>query len=367
MPRFNAFTRRQQNTGRASGVIREALTLIIRVVTMSGRSRTVDVLPNNDKSGEDIVDYSLSFWSLLSHWSKDAPGYIASGFVLVTFCMTSMRWLRMVAIASNVAFIYYALEAYLYPVLVLHSVLLPINITRLAQIQIARISGKRLLAQATSLVSAKEAVAPVFINSQALADPSTALNLAEREQQRVACMLSFHMIQPNESAPGSTAVDVTATLLLDEIDRFLAGLATAGGLSAMQAEHLTALRSRDEVLRALHEALSELAVRLADVTRLPEWIVVSMREGLGAILLIAEDAARSSGPEEIAVLEQLTSDRSALVEQLRSRAVSRGDTGDQSAVYSVTALYERSVWLLRRYAQLLKKFVADSAVSTHQH
>jgi hypothetical protein len=69
---------------------------------------------------------------------SDASGYIASGLVLLTFCMTSMRPLRMVAIASNVAFIAYALTAHLYPVLLLHSILLPLNATRLVQIELAR-------------------------------------------------------------------------------------------------------------------------------------------------------------------------------------------------------------------------------------
>jgi hypothetical protein len=301
------------------------------------------------------MDHSLSFWSLVSHWTKDAPGYIASGFVLATFCMNSMRWLRIVAIASNFAFIYYAAEASLYPVLILHCILLPINITRLTQIQLARIAGQRLLAQTTNQAG-RESATPLFLTSQALADPSTALSLAEREQQRAACMLSSHLIEPEDT--GSDA-----TLLLDKIDRFLESLAAAGGLSPAQSEHLTALRSRDEVLRALHDTLGELATRLADNTaRLPEWIVLSLREGLGAILLVAEDAARSPTTEDIAVLKSVTLDRSALVEQFRSRAMNNDHSGSKSAVYSVTALYERSVWLLQRYARLLEKAVVEPAL-----
>jgi hypothetical protein len=40
-------------------------------------------------------------WAHLS----DIIGYVASALVLATFSMRSMRWLRMTAIASNVAFI----------------------------------------------------------------------------------------------------------------------------------------------------------------------------------------------------------------------------------------------------------------------
>lgn len=83
----------------------------------------------------------LYTWLLDVHPTQlgsDASGYIASALVLLTFCMTSMRPLRMVAIASNVAFIAYAMTAHLYPVLLLHSILLPLNVTRLLQIELGR-------------------------------------------------------------------------------------------------------------------------------------------------------------------------------------------------------------------------------------
>ncbi len=66
---------------------------------------------------------------------SEVYGYIASALVLATFSMTSIRRLRYVAIASNLAFIYYAVVANLHPVLILHSILLPLNLYRLMQIE----------------------------------------------------------------------------------------------------------------------------------------------------------------------------------------------------------------------------------------
>jgi hypothetical protein len=63
----------------------------------------------------------------------DLIGYAAAPLVLATFYMRSMRALRWVAIASNLAFIAYAYLAHLAPVLVLHSILLPLNALRLFQ------------------------------------------------------------------------------------------------------------------------------------------------------------------------------------------------------------------------------------------
>jgi len=64
----------------------------------------------------------------------DALGYLAASLVLATFCAKSMVTLRLLAIASNAAFITYSLAAGLHPIVVLHSVMLPLNLLRLRQV-----------------------------------------------------------------------------------------------------------------------------------------------------------------------------------------------------------------------------------------
>lgn len=63
----------------------------------------------------------------------DALGYLAALLVLAAFCMRDMTALRMLAIASNLAFMAYAMYANLQPILLLHAVLLPVNLWRLLQ------------------------------------------------------------------------------------------------------------------------------------------------------------------------------------------------------------------------------------------
>jgi len=67
----------------------------------------------------------------------DGVGFGAAGLVLATFCMHSMKALRWVGIASNVAFIAYGYLGDLAPVLLLHMLLLPVNVCRLAQLRSA--------------------------------------------------------------------------------------------------------------------------------------------------------------------------------------------------------------------------------------
>ena len=57
----------------------------------------------------------------------DAIGYLASILVFTTFCMRTMIPLRVVAIASNIFFVAYGVLGHVYPVLLLHLVLLPMN------------------------------------------------------------------------------------------------------------------------------------------------------------------------------------------------------------------------------------------------
>ena len=60
-------------------------------------------------------------------------GYLASALVFATFCMRTMIPLRLVAICSNIAFVVYGFYGGIYPVLVLHVVLLPMNIWRTSE------------------------------------------------------------------------------------------------------------------------------------------------------------------------------------------------------------------------------------------
>lgn len=71
----------------------------------------------------DIAELRLSEWL----------GYAAALLVFATFSVKTMVPLRVIAIASNVLFIFYGYLHPAYPVLVLHIALLPLNALRLQQ------------------------------------------------------------------------------------------------------------------------------------------------------------------------------------------------------------------------------------------
>lgn len=78
-------------------------------------------------------------------WTE-AFGYLGALLTLTTFSMKTMLHLRMVGIAANLAFVSYGVLGSVYPVLILHLTLLPLNLWRLWQLrrltrQISQASG----------------------------------------------------------------------------------------------------------------------------------------------------------------------------------------------------------------------------------
>jgi hypothetical protein len=78
----------------------------------------------------------------------DIVGYAAALAVLGSFCMSTIMPLRILAIVSNVLFGVYGVLAHLYPVFFLHLILLPLNLFKLAQMQLfageaARVDSNR--------------------------------------------------------------------------------------------------------------------------------------------------------------------------------------------------------------------------------
>jgi hypothetical protein len=99
-------------------------------------------------------------WVMTMSWI-DLVGYVASASVLATFCMSTMVPLRTVAICSNILFAIFGALAHVYPVLVLHLVLFPVNGVRLMQAlsPSRRVGGSR---DPSTSISARDSTDQVF-------------------------------------------------------------------------------------------------------------------------------------------------------------------------------------------------------------
>ncbi len=71
---------------------------------------------------------------LIRNYAADLLGFTACAATLLTFAQRRMWPMRVFAIAANIFFIGYGALGLLYPVLLLHLVLLPLNMARLIQL-----------------------------------------------------------------------------------------------------------------------------------------------------------------------------------------------------------------------------------------
>jgi CRP/FNR family cyclic AMP-dependent transcriptional regulator len=90
-------------------------------------------------------------------------GYLGALMTLTTFSMKTMLHLRIAGIVSNLVFIAYGVLGHVYPVLMLHLALLPLNVWRLRQLlqltrQMKEISASRLSLEWLKPFSRRKAV-----------------------------------------------------------------------------------------------------------------------------------------------------------------------------------------------------------------
>jgi phosphate:Na+ symporter len=221
----------------------------------------------------------------------------------------------------------------------------------------------QLLVRRLSPASLEESVSkPRYLYHQALSEPETALALVDREQRRVFSYLPVYLgvtehLNLGEPVPARAAVLPAATALDDAIAHFLNELADSGA-TRDGLEAIANRQARNNLLQSIHESLNELGEALASPFEAAAMQSLSsnLSEGLAALLMAAEDAVQSGDAEDLALLQQLTADRDSLVDQMRRRVIGADKTlsaHDQRTLYTITSLFERVVWMLRRYAALL--------------
>jgi phosphate:Na+ symporter len=214
-----------------------------------------------------------------------------------------------------------------------------------------------------SPASAEDALStPKYLYAQAREDPETALTLIDREQARVFSLLPLYIGKADawsesEPVPPRSAILPGAKSLLAALDRFLGELSDTGA-SRDVLELCANRQARNLMIGAVHEAMDELSVALSAAFGADELraLCSNLTEGIGALLLTAEEANRSLDPGDLAMFRDLTADRDSLVDAMRRRVIASEralSAADQQMLYGITSLFERIIWLLRRYSTLL--------------
>src|SRR5262249_19602546 len=164
---------------------------------------------------------------------------------------------------------------------------------------------------------------PQFLYDEAINEPSTALDLVEREQLRLARRLRLHP-DAMRSAPGAPiraralALHKPFGALAEQIEHFQHALVDQR-LGAEETERLTKLQNRLSLILYLEDSLRSMTSVTAGVvpsSRLGE-LVSAFVEGLDFVLMMLVDALETPDRERIDLLINITGDRGNLMEQIR--------------------------------------------------
>jgi phosphate:Na+ symporter len=217
----------------------------------------------------------------------------------------------------------------------------------------------RLLDRLVPQGAAEALSRPAYLYEQGLEDPETALELVEREQDRLLARLPAVLdglrdsgeAAPQGLLPRETLLSANAAVEAAVL-RFLDTLLQQGRLQAA-LDRLVALEARQALLTALRETVGEFAEAVqqgrAEPGEAMAGLLGNLTESLHMLLTeLAEGDA--------ATLLALTTDRSALMDRMRRRAAT---AGRQELLLRVTALFERAVWLIRRHAAASEAVAED--------
>ncbi|WP_156926966.1 Na/Pi symporter [Azospirillum halopraeferens] len=206
----------------------------------------------------------------------------------------------------------------------------------------------------------EEALAkPEFVDRRAVGQPLVALTMVEQEHRRLLRRLPDFLAPVREDAEAPPPLAPPAVLhaagkeLTATIDGFLKATLEST-LPPAELERLMRRWNGNELLGALHGTLGELVPVLARAGDHPDTRRVrrAMAESLHTLLLVLIEEAEDTDAVERGVILHLTNDRSDLMRRIREDLSERADLplAQRQAVWRATDLFERTNWLLRRYA-----------------
>jgi phosphate:Na+ symporter len=192
---------------------------------------------------------------------------------------------------------------------------------------------------------------PAFLIREALNDPPAALDLVIRELARLTVRLPLLLdhvrAEPEPGSPPAATLRAASTALAGIIKSYLTSLLDH---QPGRAELATALLLEDATgnIAALNEALGELVSTVPAAAALPT--TGSLVEALHALMMMVADYAEDPNMDDPEMVLHLLGDRDQLMEDLRQRlsASSSAAPAVQDAVFRMTILFERVVWLARR-------------------
>lgn len=206
---------------------------------------------------------------------------------------------------------------------------------------------------------------PRYLYDQAIEDPETAVELVRREQARIFRHLPdlLDAVRPDAApvAEAGALLDASRNLVA-RCEGFLTELLDATSSRELMLAALQ-LEKRNQLLAELVETVDQQlagpyrGLKDAGDDRLGV-LLGALVESQHVLLMTAVDTLEGEtdgDDDDVALLLAISGDRSEAMDGLRRRVAgeTRLTAAEHEALYAATALFERAVWLVRRYALLI--------------
>jgi phosphate:Na+ symporter len=203
-----------------------------------------------------------------------------------------------------------------------------------------------------------------YLNPQALDDPDTAIDLVEKEQTRLVARLPDYVNTLRMPEPGARRIDVRAVheafgLLFRDVNGYQTRMIQLH-LAPATSERLTNVHNRHEIIAALEDSVWQLVSAVEQSPPSPQLapLLRNITEALDFLVVSASEAVTGLDPDEAAMLSNLCADRGELMGKIRSLYLSSDHSlaaADKSLLLTLTTLFDRIVWTVRRLAKLLQE------------
>lgn len=192
--------------------------------------------------------------------------------------------------------------------------------------------------------AADDPARPLFLTSQALADPPTALDLLSRELAR---LLASIRVEPGPGEPDDDLPPEDFRGLSEAIETFTTKLAARNTLSESLAHTLHLRRAELSQIRHVEETVRYYS-RAAGRHTVPSQLTAALRN----LLRQAAETAAAPTPESIQTLHKNTQLKGPSITALHDASRRAGPDLDTTASFEDFAM---AVWTLHRLAKLLAR------------
>lgn len=215
---------------------------------------------------------------------------------------------------------------------------------------------------------AEELSSPKYVSHDSLADPATAIDLVEKEQMRIlkAARDYLAFVRPHvvhEVHPAS--LHRSFETLFRQMGQFFTAL-VGKQIDRTTSSRLGNAHARQELLELVEDSLFQLAVSAESMPPTSKLapLIENFAEALDFLLMFAGDAARTLDRDRAQFVFDLSSDRGDMMGGIRNMylAPDQALSADEKALLlRMTNLFERVVWMIQRYSDLLLKNVDSIA------